>query len=58
MENIKLFYIQCFFLFVSGDDIKTNDLELHFCNFFRYNISAYVKICTSSAVIYLLERVY
>ena len=30
MEKIKIFCIQCFFLF-ADDDVKTNDLELYFC---------------------------
>ena len=35
MEKIRLFYIQCFFLF-AGDDIKMNELELHFYKVFQY----------------------
>ena len=53
MEKVKLFYIQCFFFcLVTDDDVKMNDLELHFCKNFWYNISVYVKNCTSSSAIY------
>ena len=35
MEKIRLCYTQCFFLF-ADDDIKMNDLELHFYKVFWY----------------------
>ena len=33
----ELYFIQCFFFIIAGDDVKANDSELlYFCKVFRY----------------------
>ena len=55
-KKIKLFYIYCFFLF-AADDIKMNDLELHFCKVFRYKCFCKKNLIVGT-LICLLERIY